>query len=270
MVPRISPDPVPLPVRVRCRVSGLETPRMVNVPWTSKVSGPVCTIWVERNVINGSCSTLKKSSLFSVLSLSPLPVFTLAAWIFTSNTALSAAGDVNVRDASHWSNVPSMATDADTWNLIVLSTGVILNTGTAAGACAPTGVVKRLNAARQTITTGKPTAVFAECMACLLCGTLLWHHERFEVVLGWRWWQHARYSTAAACAQPYHPTAQPTTSGPSRSKLLRGQPLSPSEQLEDHARDADGASSSGTGDRAHRAPLVNTGGVASAGSRGQG
>src|SRR5215510_6866015 len=188
MVPRISPDPVPLPERVRCRVSGLETPRMVNVPWTSKVSEPVCTIWVERNVIDGSCSTLKKSSPFSVLSLSPLPVFTLAAWIFTSNTALSAAGDVNVRDASHWSNVPSMATDADTWNLIVLSTGVIVNTGTAAGACAPAGVIQRPHAARQTITTGTPTTCFAECMVHLPCGTLLWHHERFEVGLGWQGW----------------------------------------------------------------------------------
>src|SRR5262249_50651455 len=37
MVPVIAPDPVPLPERVRCRVSGLETPRMVNVPGTSKV-----------------------------------------------------------------------------------------------------------------------------------------------------------------------------------------------------------------------------------------
>jgi len=47
--------------------------------------------------------------------LSPLPVFTLAAWICTSTTALSAAVDVNVREASHVSNVPSMATDASTW-----------------------------------------------------------------------------------------------------------------------------------------------------------
>ena len=48
MVPRITPEPVPLPSRDRCKVSGLETPRMVNVPWTSKVSGPVCIILVER------------------------------------------------------------------------------------------------------------------------------------------------------------------------------------------------------------------------------
>jgi hypothetical protein len=33
-----------------------------------------------------------------------------------ANTALSAAGDVNVRDASHWSNVPSMVTVPETWN----------------------------------------------------------------------------------------------------------------------------------------------------------
>ena len=36
MVPVIAPDPVPWPETVRCRVSGLETPRMVNVPGTSK------------------------------------------------------------------------------------------------------------------------------------------------------------------------------------------------------------------------------------------
>src|SRR5215510_3786669 len=135
-----------------------------------------------------TASTLKKSLLFSVPSLSPLPVFTLAAWIFTSKTALSAAGDVNVRDASHWSNVPSMVTDASTWNVILLSTGVIWNTGTPVGACAPAGVVKRPNAERQKVTTCTPTACFAECMACLPCGTIPWRQERFAVVLGWRVW----------------------------------------------------------------------------------
>src|SRR5215471_9066660 len=183
MVPVITPDPVPLPARVRCKVSGLETPRMVNVPCTSKVSGPVCTIWVERNVINGSSATLKKSLLFSSSFLSPLPVFTLAAWICTSNTALSTAVDVNVRDAFHWSNVPSMVTDAFTWNVIVLSPGVTWNTGTAAGACAPAEVVQRPHAARHKITTDKLTAGFVECMARLLCGTLPWRQERVEVVL---------------------------------------------------------------------------------------
>src|SRR5215510_1624335 len=143
---------------------------MVNVPCTSKVSGPVCTIWVERNVINGASATLKKSLLFSFPFLSPLPVFTLAAWIFTSKTALSAAVDVNVRDASHLSNVPSMATDASTLNLILLSTGVILKTGTAAGACAPDGVVKNPHAARHKSTTCTPTDCVAECMSPLTCG----------------------------------------------------------------------------------------------------
>ena len=46
------------------------------------------------------------------------------------------SGDVNVRVASHFSKVPSIATDAFTPNLIVLSTGVILKTGTLAGPCA--------------------------------------------------------------------------------------------------------------------------------------
>src|SRR5215470_384582 len=118
---------------------------MVNVPWTSKVSEAVWTILVERNVINGASLTLKKSSLFSFESLIPLPVFTLAAWIFTSNTALSAAGDVNVREASHLSNVPLMSTDASTSNLILLSPTTILNTGTAAGAWAPAAVNQRPN-----------------------------------------------------------------------------------------------------------------------------
>src|SRR5215831_8531270 len=183
MVPVITPVPVPFPARVRCKVSGLETPRMVNVPCTSKVSGPVCTIWVERNVINGASATLKKSLLFSFPFLSPLPVFTLAAWICTSNTALSAAVDVNVRAASHVSNVPSMATDASTVNLILLSTGVILKTGTAAGAWAPDDVVKKPNAARQKITTCTPTDGCAESMLRLIFGHRPGSQERFEVVL---------------------------------------------------------------------------------------
>src|SRR5215510_446967 len=174
---------------------------MVNVPCTSKVSGPVCTIWVERNVINGSSATLKKSLLFSVPSLSPLPVFTLAAWIFTSKTALSAAGDVNVRDASHWSNVPSMVTDASTWNVILLSTGVIWNTGTPAGACAPAGVVKRPNAARHKTPTCQPIACFAECMLRLTFG------NSPDAKNGWRsccadgCGQYTRHGPAAVCAQ---------------------------------------------------------------------
>src|SRR4030095_14061241 len=99
--------------------------------------------------------------------LRSLPVFTLADWICTSNTALSTAGDVNVRDAFHWSNVPSMVTEAFTWNVIVLSPGVTWNTGTAAGAWAPAEVVIRATMARHKIPTGTPTTCFAECMVRL-------------------------------------------------------------------------------------------------------
>ncbi len=52
MVPLIAPDPVPLPERERERVSGFETPRMVNVPGTSKVVGPVWTTFVDLKVIH--------------------------------------------------------------------------------------------------------------------------------------------------------------------------------------------------------------------------
>ena len=38
--------------------------------------------------------------------------------------------------ASHLSNVPSIATDAFTWNLIELSSFIRLMTGTPSGACA--------------------------------------------------------------------------------------------------------------------------------------
>jgi hypothetical protein len=199
---------------------------MVNVPGTSKVAGPVCTSAVERNVITGSSSTLKKSLLFSVLSLRPLPVFTLAAWIFTSNTALSAAGDVNVRDASHWSNVPSMVTVPDTWNVIVLSPGVILNTGTAAGAWAPVDGVKRLHAARQKITTCTPAACVAEGMARLPCGTLPERQERLAVVLGWRGWSTCPPEPSGGMRTAYHSTAQPTMSSSSLlSRLLITGPM---------------------------------------------
>src|SRR5208283_2583377 len=59
MVPLISPEPIPLPETSRFNVSGLETPRMVNVPATSNVVGPVCVSLLDLNV--------------------PLPVFTLSA-----------------------------------------------------------------------------------------------------------------------------------------------------------------------------------------------
>src|ERR1700741_1719830 len=62
-----------------------------------------------------------------------------------SNTPVESSGDVNVRVASHLSNLPTMATDASTSNLIVLSTGVISKTGT----CARLGDGNRTDAKKQ-------------------------------------------------------------------------------------------------------------------------
>src|SRR5271156_3092670 len=53
-----------------------------------------------------------------------------------SKTADSTSGEVIVTVASHMSNVPSIATEAFTLNLIELSCFVILMTGTPAEACA--------------------------------------------------------------------------------------------------------------------------------------
>src|SRR5271168_5384906 len=50
-------------------------------------------------------------------------------------TAVVTSEEVNVRVASHFSKVPSMATEAFTPNLILLSTGVIWKTGMAAVSC---------------------------------------------------------------------------------------------------------------------------------------
>src|SRR5579871_6235525 len=47
-----------------------------------------------------------------------------------SKTAVESSGEVNVRVASHLSNLPTIATEALTLNFIELSTGVISNTGT--------------------------------------------------------------------------------------------------------------------------------------------
>src|SRR5215472_17491175 len=51
IVPLIDPTPSPLPATVNVKLSGFDTPRIVNVPGTSNVVGPVCTTLVERNVI---------------------------------------------------------------------------------------------------------------------------------------------------------------------------------------------------------------------------
>src|SRR5258708_30905096 len=126
------PVPVPFPESVSVNFSGLVTPRIVKSPCTSKVSGPVCTTFFERKVINGLCFTSKKSLPFSLPSFMPLPVFTLSAWILTSKTAVVTSGDVKARVASHLSKVPPIATDAFTKNLIELSSRVTTNTGTCA------------------------------------------------------------------------------------------------------------------------------------------
>jgi hypothetical protein len=52
---------------------------------------------------------------------------------------------VNVKEASHLSNLPARATDAFTWNLIELPSGVISKTG----ACAPVSDGNRADAKRQ-------------------------------------------------------------------------------------------------------------------------
>src|SRR6516162_7512463 len=53
-----------------------------------------------------------------------------------SKTPVDTSGDLKVREASHLSNLPSIATDASTSNLIELSTGVTLKTGTPSSAWA--------------------------------------------------------------------------------------------------------------------------------------
>jgi len=47
------PVPVPLPESVSVSFSVLLTPRIVKSPSTSKSLGPVCSIFVDLNVING-------------------------------------------------------------------------------------------------------------------------------------------------------------------------------------------------------------------------
>src|SRR6516165_9957644 len=77
----------------------------------------------------GFCFTSKKSLPFNFPFFMPLPVSTLSAWILISRTPVDTSGDLKVREASHLSNLPSIATDASTSNLIELSTGVTLKTG---------------------------------------------------------------------------------------------------------------------------------------------
>jgi hypothetical protein len=71
-------------------------------------------------------------------------------------------------------------------------------------------VVKRPNAAKQKITTCKPTACFAECMACLTCDNPPWCQEWFEVVLCLRVWSIFLQEHSCGRRTAYHPTEQPT------------------------------------------------------------
>src|SRR5215472_13212963 len=65
-----------------------------------------------------------------------------------SKVALSAFVEVKVRVASHFLNVPSIATDASTSNLMLLSTGVISKTGTPVGACPQAETGKKMEGTR--------------------------------------------------------------------------------------------------------------------------
>src|ERR1700689_761335 len=77
----------------------------------------------------GSWLALKKSWLFNLLSFMPLPIFTESAEILISRTPEVTSVDGKVSVASHWLNLPSMATEAFTKNLTSLSSGVMVKTG---------------------------------------------------------------------------------------------------------------------------------------------
>src|SRR5215471_11982963 len=94
-----------------------------------------------------------------------------------------------------------MVTDASTWNVILLSTGVIWNTGTSADACAPTSVVKRPNAARHKIPTCQPTAYFADCTSCLILAISPGTKNGLRSCCACGCGQHARHDPATTCAQ---------------------------------------------------------------------
>src|ERR1700751_393255 len=72
----------------------------------------------------------------------PLPVAPLAASILISKSPVVSSGDLNVRPASHLSNLPAIVTDDFTWNLIELCTGIISKTG----ACARPRGTNNINA----------------------------------------------------------------------------------------------------------------------------
>jgi hypothetical protein len=84
---------LPLPESVSFSFSFLVTPRIVKSPSSSKVSGPVCVIFVDLNVMYGSSLTLKKSLPRNFPFLRPLPVSTLSASILMSNTPVESSLD---------------------------------------------------------------------------------------------------------------------------------------------------------------------------------
>ena len=69
IVPLMAPEPVPRPETVTVSFSGLVTPRMVKSPSASKVSGPVCTILVDLNVIKGFFFVVKEIFAFQLAVL---------------------------------------------------------------------------------------------------------------------------------------------------------------------------------------------------------
>src|SRR5580698_3106279 len=89
----------------------------------------------------------KKSLPFSLPSFRPLPVFTLFASTLMSSTPVVTSLDANFSVASHFSNTPSIGTDAFTLNVILNppAGGVTTNTGTS-GACALTGNAATIDA----------------------------------------------------------------------------------------------------------------------------
>ena len=79
-----------------------------------------------------SLSASKKSLLFSLPSLMPLSVLPLAVWTLMSNTPVVTSGDVNIKVASHLSNLPAMEIDDLTSDVTALEEGVTANTGACA------------------------------------------------------------------------------------------------------------------------------------------
>src|SRR5215472_12283276 len=86
-----------------------------------------------------------------------------------SNTPLDTSGDVKVSVASHLSNLPVIATDASTSNLIELSTGVILNTGTPSAAWARLVAVSKMDARIQKILNRMAVCETSYLVATLQC-----------------------------------------------------------------------------------------------------